>query len=230
MTSCTVCNTTIENNFCPSCGQKYKAGKLTWMVIVEDAVNNFFSLDSKLWSSLKLAFANPKKLVDNYLSGFRDFYFSPGRLFLLATLVFGFNFIFEDKRFFVISFGNDLSALMQLGVFGYVFSMLTIVSFIMFRKQKKSLVEHFAINLYSISTWLVVFALLAISYKLFNYFLLGGGLELLLLILFQQFWVARVLTQGFWKQLGTSLLSFLLFLVLALGLMYIVSGGDWQID
>lgn len=230
MIECSVCQTSINKTYCPKCGQRYVEGKLTWKALIGDAMTNFFSLESRLVNTLKLAFLDPKKLLDNYLGGFKNFYFSPGRLFLLASVFFGFTLLFENKRFFVLSFGDNANALEQFIVFIHVFVFLSLSSFAVYYKKKKSILEHLVINLYAVSTWLFFFSIVSIVYKLFDISLFGGDIELLICVLLHSYWVARMLDNRVGKQILYAILTMLLFLAISVSYIYILTGGKWSIE
>ncbi|HEX7705370.1 MAG TPA: DUF3667 domain-containing protein [Thermoanaerobaculia bacterium] len=87
-TVCPNCNATFERNYCQDCGQKRIPSNLRLRDLALDAAHELFSLDGKLFRSLRLLAFRPGSLTQEFIKGRRTRYVSPIRLYLLCSLVF----------------------------------------------------------------------------------------------------------------------------------------------
>ncbi len=95
---------TDESNYCFSCGQKNTSGRLTVRELFSQFFDNVFNLESKIFRTLAAVFV-PGKLTNAFLSGQRQKYYHPIRLFLV-TIVFFLAGLSYNGDF---NFSNDLS-------------------------------------------------------------------------------------------------------------------------
>jgi len=73
-------------SFCPNCGQKNTDGRLTVKELFSQFFNNVFNLDSKIFRTLGSVLV-PGKLTKAFLSGQRQKYYHPIRLFLVMIVI-----------------------------------------------------------------------------------------------------------------------------------------------
>ncbi len=85
--ACANCGTQLEGRFCSSCGQREEPRVPTFMSLLREATNALFGLESKLWQSVYYLLLKPGYLTVAYLSGKRQKYTTPFRLFLLFSIV-----------------------------------------------------------------------------------------------------------------------------------------------
>ncbi len=73
-------------NYCPYCGQENKPLDLRLKHLIREFLSANFNLDSKLLITLRLLIFHPAKLTQDYLSGKRQKYITPVRLYLIISL------------------------------------------------------------------------------------------------------------------------------------------------
>ena len=85
--ACANCGWQLEGRFCSSCGQREEPRVPTFMTMIKEVTEAMLGLESKLWRSIALLLFRPGRLTAAYLSGKRQRYTSPFRLFLLFSIV-----------------------------------------------------------------------------------------------------------------------------------------------
>lgn len=89
---CLNCNYPLpgEYDFCPCCGQKNINNNPTFLELLTDFFQNYFSLDSKLGRSIKPFFLKPGFLTNRFNAGQRVNYVNPVRLYLIISFFYFF--------------------------------------------------------------------------------------------------------------------------------------------
>ncbi len=86
--NCLNCNTELAGvNFCPNCGQKNDASKLTLKHFFTETISNLFAFDGRFFSTLKNLFLRPGKVPKEYVSGKRTKYMNPVRIYFLSSVL-----------------------------------------------------------------------------------------------------------------------------------------------
>ncbi len=85
--ACANCGTQLEGRFCSSCGQREEPRVPTFTALIKELTNATFGLESKLWRSIYILIFRPGKLTVEYLSGKRQKFTSPLRLYLLFSIL-----------------------------------------------------------------------------------------------------------------------------------------------
>ena len=83
---CKNCNYELVGLYCSECGQK-NIESFTFSKLVKDFFDNIFSLDSRLFQTLKFLIIRPGFLTNEYWSGKRITYFPPFRLYLFTSII-----------------------------------------------------------------------------------------------------------------------------------------------
>ena len=86
--TCKNCGKTTSFRFCENCGQRSSVYKVTTRETFEDLADNLFSVSAPLVITVKYLFANPGKLLREYLGGKRKKYYKPISFFILTTAVY----------------------------------------------------------------------------------------------------------------------------------------------
>jgi len=81
---------TLEDNYCPFCGQENHDQKVPVFVFLNDFVGNFLSFDSSLIKTLPAFLFKPGKLTIEFNEGKRKKYLHPIRLYLVFSLFYFF--------------------------------------------------------------------------------------------------------------------------------------------
>lgn len=88
--SCPNCGAPLHGAFCSSCGQRDEPVRQRLDRYLRDAIAEFFGIDGRVWTSLKLLLFRPGRLTQAYIVGRRVRYLRPLRLYLVASLLFFF--------------------------------------------------------------------------------------------------------------------------------------------
>lgn len=84
---CANCGAELLGRFCNVCGQREEPRVPTIGSITSEFTNEVFVVESKLWRSFCLLLFKPGQLTMLYLSGMRQKYMSPLRLYLLFSII-----------------------------------------------------------------------------------------------------------------------------------------------
>jgi len=84
---CANCESRIDGPFCSQCGQREEPRVPTVRSVLGEVINALFGLESKLWRSLWALVAKPGHLTQEFLSGKRQKYTTPFRLYLLLSIM-----------------------------------------------------------------------------------------------------------------------------------------------
>jgi len=82
----------VDDRFCSRCGQKLEDRRAPLRRLLLDFLGELFSLESRLFRSLRDLFFHPGRLTEDYLAGKRASQLPPVRLYLVASLFFFFLF------------------------------------------------------------------------------------------------------------------------------------------
>ncbi len=87
--SCRNCGKPLPpaSSYCPSCSQRFTTGKINFKDFVLELIDNFFSLDSRWFQTLKYVLV-PGKLTKEFFLGKHKTYIHPIRIFLVVVAVF----------------------------------------------------------------------------------------------------------------------------------------------
>ncbi len=85
---CYNCEAPADGDYCSSCGQRTSVHKVTFTETFQDFWDFLFSVNAPFFTTVKLLFGNPGKLLRDYLGGKRKRYYRPVAFFLLMTVVY----------------------------------------------------------------------------------------------------------------------------------------------
>jgi len=173
--TCANCGHTIEQNFCPNCGQK-KYHRIDGTYIKEEIQYTLLHTNKGFFYTIKNLLKNPGKTTRDYLDGNRVKHYKP---LLLAFVLSGITTFITYK---VLNLGEVIEEFLtqkmgsQQGAFDAtafntfsanylsLIMMLLIplgafLSYLVFRKQMHNYFEHIVINSYLYSFWAICTAL-----------------------------------------------------------------------
>ena len=205
---CSVCSNEIDEKYCSNCGQYFKNKRVTSITILVELFSGVFSLEKSFLNNLKVGLLQPGKLVVNYWSGFRGFYYSPGRFFTVASLFILLHYQFGND-FLGVKVTSKMSSQFILLIFNIV--ILTFISFIVYLKYKKNFHEHLLLNIYHVSLWSIFFVPISILLNLFD---TNNSIEQFFYIPFHlliSIWNSRAFEMSKLKRLGYVSLNLILF-------------------
>ncbi len=200
-TICPNCQSEVNQNFCPNCGQRKVEGRLKWAEVWDEFRDKVIGMEKGLFHTFLLMITKPGKPALDYVNGIRKKYASPIQYYFLAITISFLAFAFFDvmdsignDELFEQAFGtNNLDEKSKEGInrfftsFSKNLKTLTFLAFpfqlclhyLFFRKYKFSLLECAIMLLYLDGTNLLIQAFTAPLYGLF-----GAGFMSVFSILF----------------------------------------------
>jgi len=162
---CSVCSNEINEKYCSKCGQYFKKERISTRSIVTDLFGNLFSLEKSFFKNIKTGFFQPNILVANYWNGFRGYYYSPSKFLVIASLLFLIQIMIFNDFFGIVV--NSIAAQQFTLPIVFVF-VLSVFSFVLYLKYKRSFYEHLILNIYTVSLWSIIFVPISIVLNLLN--------------------------------------------------------------
>jgi len=87
--SCSNCDSTLsDDNYCPVCGQQNTTRDVEMGMLLRDFIDDFFSVDSRLFKTITPLLFKPGLLTVEYTSGRRVKYLPPLRMYLVISIVY----------------------------------------------------------------------------------------------------------------------------------------------
>lgn len=160
---CSVCSHEIKENYCSNCGQYFKATRVSFRTIFVDLFDSVFSLEKSFFTNIKIAVSQPKVLPTNYWNGFRKYYFSPGKIFTIASLFLLLHYSIA-KDFLGLVVTSNISS--QFVILLTNIFLLTFISSLLYLQFKKNIFEHLILNIYNVSLWIIIFSPISIILSL----------------------------------------------------------------
>ena len=87
-TACPNCSTPVTGQYCSNCGQIQKDIRRFFLALVNEALDDVFSLNSRMWKTLVAILFRPGFLTNEYLRGRRVSYVQPVRLYFITSISF----------------------------------------------------------------------------------------------------------------------------------------------
>ncbi len=87
-THCPNCGTPVSGQYCSNCGQIQKDIRRFFLALVNEALDDVFSLNSRMWKTLVAILFRPGFLTNEYLRGRRVSYVQPVRLYFITSISF----------------------------------------------------------------------------------------------------------------------------------------------
>ena len=152
---CSICKTEITGNFCSTCGQSYISDKKNTLVSV---ILNFFSIDKNFLFTLFAMLKSPKTVVLNYNNGFRNYFHSPGVFVTYAILLISIHLAFVNND--ILGLYIEAEDFAPFFVFvGLFYPMLSLSSYLTFRRTKRKYVHHLVSIIYIGSSFLILLSI-----------------------------------------------------------------------
>lgn len=165
---CKNCETSLRTDytFCPKCGARVAATRLTFKNLFSDVLERFFDLDNTFYRTLKRMTFQPEEVIGSYIEGVRRRYLNPMSYLGIALGVSGFLF-FLIQRFAgdALSFdfidggrGNAASqkimdASMEFSNFFFLIliPITALCGYLSFNRRDYNLPEHLVTAIYSMA-------------------------------------------------------------------------------
>ncbi len=85
--NCLNCGTTVEERFCPKCGQENTINRPSFHYLFTHFAEDFVHYDSGFWKTLRTLLFKPGKIIRDYLDGKRKTYMPPVKLYIFVSFV-----------------------------------------------------------------------------------------------------------------------------------------------
>ena len=216
MTTCTICNTTLDGEFCKNCGQQNTQKKLDLKSFFSDLSSNLLDLDKTVFFNIYYVLRYPKKVIENYWAGFRNYYYNPGKvLFYFVTLAGLSSYILGNSLCGIdIIVDNNISS--QFIFILIIYPLLILASFLTYRKHKKTFIEHATASIYIISSIGIMVLIFQSLFTLLNLTESNDSIWLLILLILVITWDTLVYTQKkkFFYKVINGVIEFIILLLL----------------
>lgn len=85
--TCLNCGHTVEERYCPHCGQENIEPKQPFHYLFTHFIEDFTHYDGEFWKTIKYLLLRPGKLTKEYLSGKRQMYVAPVKLYIFISFI-----------------------------------------------------------------------------------------------------------------------------------------------
>lgn len=218
MQNCTVCNTPISDKYCPSCGQEISNKKTTFISLILDFFSNFFSVDKSFLGTSRKLLTDPRFMVENFYSGNKRFYVSPGSYILYSITGIAIHSLLFGPEFFGIELMYDGIGTQYL-FWILVFPLLFLCCFFTFILQNFKLAKLIIASSYFTSLFLLIFIVLN---DIINSFIVWESSSILLLFFLSStfLWNSFALTKK--QKIGYHILNVIIQFVIFISLFYVL--------
>ncbi len=182
---CKNCETEFHGNFCPQCGQSALEHQINAKYFLHDVPHSILHIDKGFFYTLFHLLRNPGKTLKEYLAGKRVKHFKPfAFVIMLSTIctliIKGLHHLMslhylKTNGVGKLHFNDNFFAKYPSALIFLLIPILSLISWLFFKKRKMSYWEHFLVNTY-IAAYLNIFLLIIHSYLFFKYFA-GLGLN-----------------------------------------------------
>lgn len=224
--NCTICQTTLQGTYCHACGQKHTGKEAGFLLLLQETIGTFFSLEKSGGATLWALLRKPRFVVMNYIEGNRGYLQSPNKLIFYALVLFGLHVLLVDQEVLNMSF--DIEGFNPAWSFlTLVLPFLVLSSWLLHGPKRIPLAHHLVAVSYFFALWFIILTILGDAlYALFNNTIFVDFVLFLLLVCG---FSARVFAahKPVWQQILLGLIQVLLFfalLALLVGVIYLLGG------
>lgn len=164
---CPNCGAEVLGPYCFQCGQRYVSHVAPLRSLFSEVLDEVFSLDNRLWRTLKMLVLRPGHLTEAYINGQQIRYVSPLRLYLIFSVFYFFVAALVGRtNFLFIHFNMDESTVDLAKVLPRI--MFVIVPGIalllkgLYRRQRRLYAEHLIFALHVHAFWFILFTLIVL--------------------------------------------------------------------
>lgn len=111
MSTCPNCQTPLQGNYCHHCGQSTRGTDRFLLTLINEAFEDIFSLNSRVWKTFSNLLFRPGFLSTEYYAGRRVRYIPPVRLYFTLSILFFlvysiFNFFSSEQSVDLVQIGK----------------------------------------------------------------------------------------------------------------------------
>ena len=172
---CLNCNQSIDNKFCPNCGQKTSTHGFSWKyLLINDFINGALKFDKGFFYTIKELFLRPGHSIREYIAGKRVDHFNYFSLLLVILAVNHFIGSYSSVSTQELYRDNNIKGYLKLArEYNAIVRMLNIplwslVTFLLFRKSEQNYIENIVMNMYMMCGVLVVYPLVSLFAVFYN--------------------------------------------------------------
>ena len=239
--NCKNCEHNFQGRFCNNCGQKSSVSRVDYKYLIEEISDSIIQMNQGFLYTFKELTIRPGKSIREFLEGKRKQHFKPlgylvltSTLYVFLTIIFDLNNPTED---FVTGFQNDMSE-MEAGQesttltilewlaknYGYtlflILPIFSLASYLAFIKSQYNYFEHLILNAYITGHQMIVYLLMSVVVVKDNF------TEVLPFVgsMAFNFWAYYHFFHEMksYIKIPLSILSYVLFLIMLLVLMFLV--------
>ena len=153
--NCSVCNTKLKGIYCENCGQKFDNKKLSLKTVITDIISSLTDVEKSVFLNIYYITRSPKKVITNYWDGFRGYYYKPGKMLFYFITIAGISSFLLGNTLFGLQFST--AGISEALTFAIVFfPILSLSSFLTYRRYKKNYLEHLVSTIYLVSTFGII--------------------------------------------------------------------------
>jgi hypothetical protein len=163
---CKNCETSLRTDylFCPRCGAKVTARRLTFRNLFADILERFFDLDNTFYRTLKTMTIRPEEVIGSYIEGVRRRYLNPMSYLGIALGLSGFLFFLmkqvgDSLSFDILEAGNSeasrkiMDASMEYSTFVFLLfiPIIALSGYLSFNRRGYNLPEQLVSAIYTLA-------------------------------------------------------------------------------
>lgn len=229
--TCKNCGNSLRTDFmfCPSCGAKTDAGRITFKKLFADVKERFFDLDNTFFRTIKTMTFRPEEVVGLYMDGVRRRFMNPMSYLGVALGLSGILFFIMQK----IGVGQvmdleflgsqsdipanekllDIVLEYQTFIFLMYLPVIAFAGILSFNSRRYNLPEHFVSAIYTLAHISIITFPVSLVIMLFapSAYMVYAFFNIILWLLFSAFVLIRLHPYG---NMGIVLIRTLIFLVL----------------
>jgi hypothetical protein len=236
--NCENCAAPLHGPFCSQCGQEHLAEGPNLRRILADAWEEIFKVDGRIFTTMKLLFAQPGELTLEFFRGRRIRYITPLKLYLTASAIYFLVSNLGDVRERIqrqtvlrstsdnAEFQKAINEVVATASASFFSNLSTILIFIvpitaffsagLFRGRKKPLLFHLVFALHVWSAMYLITSAIAVTQVPLSFFQLFFAVALIYGVFaikrtFSVSWIAAVLKSALYTY-GAMLLTVVVFL------------------
>ncbi len=237
---CKNCEHEATGNFCSECGQSTHTHPINFHYLWHDIQHGIFHFDKGLLYTAKELFTRPGHSIREFIEGKRVNHFKPTALVFLLGSLYGLLYHFfhieipstitnEDSKQTFTVIGDWIAAHYALATL-FTIPLISIASFLAFRKTGHNLVEHLVLNGFIAGQKLIlqfIFFPLLYIYSGTQTMLLLSGISVLIDIqlafwVYNQFFDTQSTLKNILKTVLTYIYFFILFTLLTVAISVVV--------
>lgn len=178
---CKNCNSVVDGNFCPQCGQATKTHRINALYFLHDIPHSVFHVDKGFPYTFYQLIKRPAQALDEYLDGRRVRYYRPLSYVLIMSaicvLIVSRIRIYMQELQQHLGKASDHTSFLSHYQAVFIFLMIPLaggITWLVFRKNKYNFWEHILINTY-LAAQLNVLLVLINVFSLFKYLISGSA-------------------------------------------------------